>query len=87
MFNKNANAPDFVIGALILTPQELTTFCHENPDLMTEYNGQKQLRLQVLKSKEGNLYCSVDTYKQAASPATKSITDGQQAPDTGDLAF
>lgn len=60
-FNKKAAQPDFVIGSLVITLDDLQAFCIDKPDLMTEYNGKKQLRLQVLKSKEGNLYASVDT--------------------------
>jgi hypothetical protein len=73
-FNKKASQPDFVIGALVITFNELVNFGKENPELLSEYNGEKQLRLQVLKSKEGNLYASVDTFKPTtgAIPATPS---------------
>ena len=84
-FNKNPNAPDFVIGALVVTMNDLFTFCKENPTLLTEYNGQKQLKLQVLKSKEGNLYAAVDTFK----PNTQAVAAPAETklPDTNDLQF
>ena len=73
-FNKHQNAPDFVIGTAVITLNEFVAFCKENESLLSEYNGQKQIRLQVLKSKDGNLYCAVDTYKntQDAAPAPAS---------------
>jgi hypothetical protein len=75
-FNKNAKAPDFVICTLVLTPDDLNAFCIDNESLMTEYNGKKQLRLQVLRSKEGNLYAAVDTWK----PNVEAAPAGFKAP-------
>lgn len=62
-FNKKDSQPDFVIGSLVITLNELVQFAKDNPTLLSEYNGEKQLRLQVAKSKEGKLYASVDTWK------------------------
>ena len=67
-FNPHDNAPDFVIGSLVITPAELWDFIKENPALMKEYNGKKQLRLQVLKSKQGQLYAAVDTFEKKQQP-------------------
>ena len=90
-FNKHQNAPDFVIGTAVITLNDLVTFCKENESLLSEYNGQKQIRLQVLKSKDGNLYCAVDTYKntQAAPPAPASQQGFpvEELPDNSDLPF
>ena len=86
-FNKNQNAPDFVIGALVVTMNDLFTFCKENQALLTEYNGQKQLKLQVLKSKEGNLYAAVDTFKPTAQSAQVTAPADTKLPDTNDLPF
>ena len=71
MFNKHEKAPDFVIGTLVVTPDDLNAFCIDNETLMTEYNGSKQLKVQILRSKDGELYCAVDTYKPGiqAAPA------------------
>jgi hypothetical protein len=68
-FNKKENQPDFVIGALVITMNDLFAFCKAHPELITEYNGAKQLKLQVLKSSKGNLYAKVDTWKPAEQPA------------------
>lgn len=87
LFNKHQNAPDFVIGSLVITPDDLNAFCIDNPGLMSEYNGAKQIRLQVLRSKDGNLYCAVDTYK-AAAPAPQGPMPATVLPETGsDLPF
>lgn len=63
-FDKHANAPDFVIASLVITPNELFQFLKDNPTLLTEYNGAKQIRLQVLRSQQGTIYSTVDTYKK-----------------------
>lgn len=88
LFKKKDNQPDFVLATGVITPDDLNAFCIDNAALMTEYNGKKQIRIQVLRSKDGNPYISVDTWKptQGAEP-TASVTAGQQAPDTDDLPF
>ncbi len=73
MFNKHQTAPEFVIGTLVITPNELISWLKEQPELMSDYNGAKQIRLQVLKSKDGNLYCAVDTYKKGEAAPTKTV--------------
>jgi hypothetical protein len=89
LFKKKDNQPDFVLATGVITPDELNAFFIDNAALMTEYNGQEQIRIQVLISKNGVPYVSVDTWK----PATQSIAgepsmaEGQEAPDTGDLSF
>jgi len=71
-FNKKENQPDFVIGALVVTMNDLYEFCKAHPELVTEYNGKKQLKLQVLKSSKGNLYAKVDTWKPAEQIAAEA---------------
>jgi hypothetical protein len=80
-FNKRENQPEFVLGSVIITLNELVTFCKENPELLSEYNGQKQLRLQLLRSKEGAPYLTVDTFKPQAAPQPPAKDDD------GDLPF
>ncbi len=62
-FNKHEKAPDFVIGTLIVTLDEVKKMFDENREHLSEYNGSDQLKLQILKSKKGELYAAVDTYK------------------------
>lgn len=88
LFNKHQNAPDFVIGSLVITPNDLVTWLKEQPELMTEYNGAKQIRLQILKSKDGNLYAAVDTFKPSgAAPQAANSSAGNNVPSTDDLPF
>lgn len=86
LFNKKDSQPDFVIGAAVITIDDLVAFTIDNPQLLSEYNGQKQLRLQILKSKEGNLYASVDTWKPTGNTqlAANSAMN-QPAPELPDL--
>lgn len=65
-FDKHASAPDFVVGSLIITPRELIDWIKENESMLTEYNGKKQLKLQILKGSKG-LYTTVDTYNSRAT--------------------
>lgn len=75
-FKPHENAPEFVKGALIITPTELISFCDENPQLMTEYNGTPQLKCQMLHGDNG-IYITVDTWKKEASnePIQEPIND------------
>ena len=87
MFNKHQNAPDFVVGSLVITPNDLVAWLKEQPGLMTDYNGAKQIRLQVLKSKEGNLYCAVDTYKKDAGAPVHTPANTVHVEPLDDLPF
>ena len=72
LFGPRDNAPDFVLGSLIITPNELVAWLKENSGLLTEYNGDKQLRLSLTRSKDGKgISASVDSYKpkEEAAPA------------------
>lgn len=70
-FAKHDNAPDFVICTTVIDVAEFAAFVAERPDLLSEYNGKKQLKLQVLAGKEGKgPYMAVDAYKSTAAGAT-----------------
>ena len=62
VFEKNPNAPEFVKQSLVISLNELFQFAKDNAALQTEFNGQKQLKLQILESKKGGLYCVVDSF-------------------------
>ncbi len=97
MFPKHQNAPEFVKGAMVITLNKLVEFCKSRPDLLTEYNGEKQLKLQLLESKDGKPYLSVDTFKpgetpRASAPASgsgkkPSLVDEINGPDDSGLPF
>lgn len=61
-FPKHEKAPDFVLGTLIINPNELVEWLQENPHLLTEYKENKQLKCQILKGDKGISFV-VDTYK------------------------
>jgi len=63
LFTPKPSQPEFVLASGVITLNELVTFAKENPQLLTEYNGEKQLRIQLLKSKDGKPYMIVDTWK------------------------
>ena len=77
-FPKGQKAPDFVIGTMVVTVDELLEFANSRPDLLTDYNGKRQLKLQLLNSKQGKLYASVDTFKptsQTQQPVAAEVDD------------
>jgi len=89
LFKKKDNQPDFVLATGVITPDEFNAFCIDNAALMTEYNGQKQIKIQVLVAKSGVPYISVDTWKPAiqSTAGAPSLAEGQEAPDTEGLPF
>jgi Zn/Cd-binding protein ZinT len=79
-FPKHEKSPDFVLGSLLITPNELFKFIKENSQYLTDYKGEKQLKCQILQGKNGINFV-VDTYKkEEAQP--KGVTQ----PDS-DLPF
>jgi len=67
LFNKHEKAPDFVIGSLVITIDDLVKFAKDNPSVLTNYKGKDQLKLQLQKSKQGNLIAVIDTYKKESN--------------------
>jgi len=74
IFNPHEKAPDFVKGTVILEPKMLMEFFKSNSEHFTEYNGEKQLRCQLLQGDKG-MYLSVDTYKPENQPQSQSEVD------------
>ena len=62
VFNPNEKAPSFVKGTIVISPNQLTEWLEQNPDHVTDYKGEPQLKLQLLEGDKG-LYVIVDTYK------------------------
>lgn len=79
-FAKKDSQPDFVLGELVITPNELFTWLKgEGAQYLTEYKETKQLKLQVTKSRDGGLMLAVNTYKpqaQSQAPQTQAESDG-----------
>jgi len=82
LFTPKPNQPEFVLASGVITLNELVTFAKENPQLLTEYNGEKQLRIQFLKSKDGKPYMVVDTWKpsETAAPSFAAPTTEDKLP-------
>lgn len=90
MFPKNEKQPDFVKGAMVITLNKLVEFCKSRPELLTDYNGEKQLKLQLLESRDGKPYLAVDTYKpgQNAGGGSRSYqSDSFNSTTDDDLPF
>jgi len=86
LFKKKASQPDFVLASGAITLNELVQFAKDNPTLVTEYNGQKQIKIQVLRSKDGNPYIAVDTFVPAQQSAAPPV-DTKPAEPIDDLPF
>ena len=63
VFPKNEKQPDFVLGSLIITPTDFSQWVAQNQQYLNDYNGSKQLKLQILNGDKG-IYFTVDTYKK-----------------------
>lgn len=76
IFDKHPKQPDFVKGEMVITLNELVKFCKENPDLLSEYKGEKQLKLQITEKKDkSGLNIAVNTYKAEAKTFTNPTDD------------
>ena len=63
-FKPRDTAPEFVVTELVIDPKELVQYCNENKSLLWDYKGADQLKLTVLKSKDGTKHnIQVNTYK------------------------
>ena len=63
-FAPHANAPQWVKGSIVITPEELVKWMEENPNHLR--NSEKygmQLKLQLTEN-NGKLSLSVDTYQK-----------------------
>jgi len=81
-FPANRNAPDFVLGELVVTPDDFFQFCSENKEHMTEYQGKKQLRISILKGKEDSVQFRLNTWKPTgAASSSPSSSEGEKNND------
>jgi len=81
VFKANENAPNFVKGQMVISLNELIKFCKENPSILSDYKGEKQLKLDILESKNGNgLNVVINTFKpkekqEAPASVAKASTE------------
>lgn len=81
-WKKRDNAPEWVEGSLVITPDDINAWVKAHPELLTDYQGKKQIRLQITKGKEGGLVFAVDTWK----PDSTTKPAAAKEPDN-DLPF
>jgi hypothetical protein len=64
-FEKNAKAPDFVLGNGVINIDDLTDWiATEGKEHITDYKGKRQIKIQFLMSKDNRVSIIVDTYKK-----------------------
>ncbi len=64
-FGPRQGAPDFVIGQLLITPNDLIAWLRANPDYLQESQYGKQIRFDIQRSKDGTgINCPVNTYRK-----------------------
>jgi hypothetical protein len=64
-FKKSEKSPDFVLGTVVISIDDLVKWCDNNYQHLVDYKGKRQLKLQLLKGKEANtVVFQVDTYKK-----------------------
>ncbi len=84
LFNPHDNAPDFVVGTLVITPRKLVDWLKaEGKDYLVDYKEEKQIKLQLKISKNDRLYATVDTYKPEAKAEGKRPPRPGGAKDDG----
>jgi hypothetical protein len=83
-FPPRENAPDFVIGNGVITPRQLMDFFKkaEVAEHYTEYKGDKQVKFQVLKGRDGSLNFVIDTFKPDSNAGSNDAAN-----DEADLPF
>jgi hypothetical protein len=63
VFTPRSSAPKFMKASIVITPNDLFAWLKKQPELLSEYNGAKQLKLDLMEGREGKLYLSVNTFK------------------------
>jgi hypothetical protein len=63
-FAKSEKAPEFVLGNLIIDIDEFQTFVRNNENLLHEYQGKRQLKINMTKSDKGQVIFKIDTYQK-----------------------
>ena len=87
LFPPTDGAPDFVKGSGVITINELVRFCKDNPDYMSDYKGEAQIRFELLEGRNG-LYFTVNTYKKTNSTeGTDHGNNDKPVENNDDLPF
>lgn len=75
IFAPREGAPDFVKGSMIITPKKFLEWAKTMVEHFTEYDGDKQLRFDLLDGNKG-LYAVLNTYKP--NPAKSVVTESTE---------
>ncbi len=70
-FKKSEKAPEFVLGKAIINVDKFAAFIKEGQHI-TNYkdkdgNNHRQVKLDILRGKEGDIYFTIDTYQKPES--------------------
>lgn len=87
-FEPRQGAPDFVKGTLVVSVDDFTAWLTAQPG--SDYNGKKQVKLQLLESQAGKMYLKVDNYVKPDGGAQPGYAPSYKAstPDySSDLPF
>ena len=75
-FERKDNQPEFILGSILVTPETLNKWVNDNPELTSDYQGKRQVKFQIKKSKDGKVYVELDTWKPGkAEPKTLGNDD------------
>ena len=89
-FQKRQGSPDFVVCSIIIEPRALFDWLKtdEGRAALKDYNGTKQLKLSVNKSKTGNfLNFAVDNYEGKTDAPKAEAKKQSSYDDSQDLPF
>ena len=88
-FMPNTNAPDFVLGTIILNIEELTDWVlNEGKKYQTQYKDQSQIKLQLKRGKDGKMNIEVDTFVPTPQGGKKPNTGNSNSSNgSDDLPF
>ena len=74
IFEPNENAPDFVKGSVVITPNDLIEYLKTIEEHATKYKGKTQFRFDLLEGNKG-LYLKHDTFKPKKDEEAKTETN------------
>jgi len=61
-FARNANAPTWILGQLVIDLNEFVSWANSHPEYQSEYKGKKQLRMDISTCKDGRPSLYVNTF-------------------------
>lgn len=89
LFEKHDKAPEFVLGTLVISLDELKKWSEgDGAQYLSDYKGDKQIKMQLTKTRDGKLMLAVDTYKpnnysnqRSETPASSEQNKEEHADD------